>query len=386
MSQYINQRRISSGFTLIELMIAITISAILLNGVIQMFLSSKQSYRTADGIGRMQENARYAMDTLAFDLRQSGFSPCRKTDVSYNLLNDKTKEYDSNTPLVGFEGGASVFDAPIPGVGTVPGSRLAGSDAIRVLVGEKDPVTVEDIPAAQAAALHLSNLSTISPGEIILICDGEKSTTVQITNSNASTVTVVHNTGGSQSPGNCSNNLTAACGDSPEDADEPYGPGAQLTILKPVIYFIGPSLSNTTPGRTAPPTNSLYRIERRVSGGNLEFTPPQELVEGIETMQIVYGEALSSTTEAVRYVAANDVTDFNNVVSIRIGILFHTPEEITKDADNVAYNVVGTTVTTTGAVSYPADRRQRYVFSETIKVRNRGVSVAPPSGGAAAGP
>jgi len=67
-----------------------------------------------------------------------------------------------------------------------------------------------------------------------------------------------------------------------------------------------------------------------------------------------------------------------------VGILFHTPEEISVDVDSTTYNVVGTTMTTTSQVSYPADRRQRYIFSETIKIRNRGADLVPATGGAAA--
>ena len=370
------------GFTLIELMVAIAISVILLNGVIEIFVSSKQSYRTADGLGRMQENARYALETLAFDIRQAGYIPCRKTNNTFNLLNDKEKGNDAfGAPLFGFEAG-SVFDFPdFPAVGTTPDDRLAGSDGIRILRGGDDLVTVEDVPANVAAALHLSNLHDIVPGEIVLICDDEKSAIFQVTNSNENNVTIVHNQGNSD-PGNCANDLTDACGASPENDGDvgPFGPGAQVVNFKSLLYYIGPSLSNDTAGRNIPNTNSLYRKEQRVIGGDFIFGDPQELVEGIESMQILYGEAIDPVTEAVRYVDANSVTSFDNVVSVRIGLLFHTPENISPTDDNRTYNVIGTSLTS--PANFPTDRRQRYVFTETIQVRNRGVNVAPPPSGA----
>lgn len=57
---------------MVELMIAITISLVLLAGVIQIFISSKQAYRATDGYGRLQENGRYAIDYLGKYIRLSG--------------------------------------------------------------------------------------------------------------------------------------------------------------------------------------------------------------------------------------------------------------------------------------------------------------------------
>lgn len=385
MNIFLSDSKKCTGFTLIELMVAIAISVILLNGVIQMFVSSKQAYRTADGLGRMQENARYAMETLAFDLRQAGFSPCRKTNYNFNLLNDKTEGFDTNAPLFGFEAGGT-FDTSFPPVGTATGTRIAGADGIRIIRGGDDLVSVAKVPASQggaspAATLFLSDLSNLVPGEIIIVCDDVKSATVQVTNTNSANVTVVHNTGGSVSPGNCSNTLTDACGGDPtglKSDDLNFGEGAQVVNFKSLIYYIGPSLSNDTPGRNIPNTNSLYRREQGVDPftGNYTFGAAQELVEGIETMQLVYGEANSPTGEAVKYVPASDVTNFANVVSIRVGLLLHTPEEISPTVDDKTYNVVGTIMNS--PADFPADRRQRYLFTETIHVRNRGISVKAP--------
>jgi len=369
-----------TGFTLIELMIAIAISVILLNGILQIFQSSKQSYRVADGLGRMQENARYALDVLAQDIRQAGFLPCRKTNKIANVLNDTTEGFDFfGAPLVGFEGNASVFPAEFQAEGAIPGTRLTGSDGIRLLRGGSDVYSV-DTHNPTSAQFKLNQAHTIDPGDIMLVCDAENASILQVSNSNQANVTIVHNTG-SGAPGNCTKGLGFPVSCTANGNPHTYGEGSQLVSFESIIYYIGPSLSNTTPGRTAPLTNSLYRRQQENNGGNIQFGAPQELVEGIETMQLLYGVALDITdpnaSSAVRYVAANDVqpAEWANVVSVRVGILFHTPEEIAPDVDNATYNVVGTTMTAASAVPYVADRRQRYVFSETIKVRNRGSDV-----------
>jgi len=63
----------SLGFSLVELMVAISISLVLLIGLIQVFISSKRSYNIQDSIARMQENGRYAVDLLSKDLRLAGY-------------------------------------------------------------------------------------------------------------------------------------------------------------------------------------------------------------------------------------------------------------------------------------------------------------------------
>ena len=65
--------RLSRGFSLVELMVALLITLILLAGIGQIFLSSKKSFTIQDSLGRMQENGRYAMETLAQDVRRAGF-------------------------------------------------------------------------------------------------------------------------------------------------------------------------------------------------------------------------------------------------------------------------------------------------------------------------
>ena len=49
-----------SGLSLVELMIAITLSLLLIAGVLQIFLSSKQTYSTNNALSRVQESGRFA--------------------------------------------------------------------------------------------------------------------------------------------------------------------------------------------------------------------------------------------------------------------------------------------------------------------------------------
>ncbi len=64
------------GFTLVEMMIAITLSLILLAGVLQIFLSSKTTYTVQEGLSRLQENARFALGTVTQSVRMAGYPGC----------------------------------------------------------------------------------------------------------------------------------------------------------------------------------------------------------------------------------------------------------------------------------------------------------------------
>ena len=62
-----------SGFTLVELMVAILIGLIIMVVIGQVYLSGRQSYRSQTGFGGMQENARFALYFLQRDIRMAGF-------------------------------------------------------------------------------------------------------------------------------------------------------------------------------------------------------------------------------------------------------------------------------------------------------------------------
>jgi type IV pilus assembly protein PilW len=61
------------GFTLVELMVALVISLLLMAGVIQVYLSSKQSYRLQDNVARIQESGRLATEILTRYIRVAGY-------------------------------------------------------------------------------------------------------------------------------------------------------------------------------------------------------------------------------------------------------------------------------------------------------------------------
>src|SRR5690606_37211600 len=62
-----------SGVTLVELMVALAIGSFLLIGAITVFVQSRETFRVADSVSRLQENARFVLDALEPDVRMASY-------------------------------------------------------------------------------------------------------------------------------------------------------------------------------------------------------------------------------------------------------------------------------------------------------------------------
>ena len=69
-----NQRRRQSGISLIELMISLVIGLLILAGVVNIFIASRQTTQYSDGLRSMQENGRQGVFVLQNAIRAAGFT------------------------------------------------------------------------------------------------------------------------------------------------------------------------------------------------------------------------------------------------------------------------------------------------------------------------
>ena len=109
---------------------------------------------------------------------------------------------------------------------------------------------------------------------------------------------------------------------------------------------------------------TLYRRELGATGGDASVDD-EELVQGVENIQILYGLDVSGDGFANRYIDADDVpsVDWDDVVTVRVHILFRSFAEVTQSPQT--FRFVGTDYT-------PADRFLRQEFISTIELRNKG--------------
>jgi prepilin-type N-terminal cleavage/methylation domain-containing protein len=61
------------GFSLIELLVAVTISAVLIFGATQVYVDSRNTYATHEVEARLQETARYALSVIEPDVRMANY-------------------------------------------------------------------------------------------------------------------------------------------------------------------------------------------------------------------------------------------------------------------------------------------------------------------------
>jgi type IV pilus assembly protein PilW len=106
-----NGRRIVSittrarGFTLVELMIAMTLGMVLMAGVLGVYHESSRSYKQHDELARMQENGTYALNLLAREFAMSGYlggvvdtSILKTVSVTTDCVAGTDWALDSNIP------------------------------------------------------------------------------------------------------------------------------------------------------------------------------------------------------------------------------------------------------------------------------------------------
>jgi prepilin-type N-terminal cleavage/methylation domain-containing protein len=77
--------RDQDGFTLVELMVAMSIFLLILVGIFQVFDPSRNAYQVSERKLDVQQNARVAMDRMARQIRMTGYFP---ENVDNNNAND----------------------------------------------------------------------------------------------------------------------------------------------------------------------------------------------------------------------------------------------------------------------------------------------------------
>jgi type IV pilus assembly protein PilW len=337
------------GFTLIEMMLALLLSLFLMGGILQVFEHSKKTYRTQEALSRLQENGRFAMEFLTRDLRMAGFMGCSNQAALTNTLKTPGNFfYRFDKAIEGFEASSASAWTPVLPTGNPAAfpTPLAGSDIISLRRVADQSFTV----TAHLAATDNLKLDSLASTQNLksagfLKADGSNNCTLAAVSDCSSAAifqvtgitgtTLSHATNGSCTP----QNITT-------DLGKPYVNG-QIWPVNTISYYL-----KKNPGKQP----SLYQ---KIDANNAE-----ELVEGIEKMQILYGVDTNPSPDATPnyYVNAAMVTDWNKVRSVRISLLVISLEDnLTDKPVTYTYNNITT----------PGDRHLRKVFTSTIALRNQ---------------
>jgi type IV pilus assembly protein PilW len=296
----------AGGLTLVELMIAMMLGLLVTVSASAIFISNRQTYRATEGLGRVQENGRMAFELMARDLREAGGNPCGNADRKeplklVNVLNNPNNQWWSawNNGVIGYE-------AVMP---TPPANRVAGTDAIALMSGDNSTgvTVVQHNPNSAQFQLNTVNHS-LDDSDIAIVCDWRQASLFQVTNAQPGTnEVIVHNTGNTASPGNCSKGLGYAnppnC--SVNGTPYEYGPNSMIVRLHAVRWYVG-----TTPGGG----RSLFRSTLVNDAGALQARD-QQIAEGVNNMQLQY-----LLEDGTAYVDATAVAAdrWDDVVAVRV--------------------------------------------------------------------
>jgi type IV pilus assembly protein PilW len=354
--QTLNVCNSQKGFSLIELMIAMVLGMVLMAGALQVFLGVKKTFVFNSDMTSMQENARFAMEFITRDARMAGYFGCGSQAVA-NTLNpvsgDGTWQYQFDQGLVGYDGDDADFpttDFPVADRPTLSSGTMPKSDVFTVLRGSTDGAsfTVSDHNVTSSVVTVTLN-HTYDPGDILMISDCDHAAIFQVTA--GGTNKLRHNPGNSEYPGNCTKGfgLPRLCSTN-GNGYEYKGDASVMEVLSHAYYV--DTASNNVP--------SIYREE--ITGGVDSAT--EELVQGIESMQTLFGVDTSDDGMANRYGLASSITDWTTVVSLRLHLLARSLTQVTSEP--VDFRFVGVTYS-------PSDKYLRKEFITTVKVRNRGI-------------
>ena len=309
------------GFSLVELMVSMVITLILLAGIGQIFLSSKKSYTLQNSLSRMQENGRYAMDTLSQDLRRAGYwgGNADITEIGGTLAQ---LSEDGNCAGSGNSDWARMLDKKVFGLndsrtnyGCLPSTTLPAQDVL--LVRFAAPWQVGGTTTPTFLNNHFYLRSSLFEGKLFKGSD------------------------------EASNLITAAA--------------LRTSELVSRVYFINPATTTGTNKCGGGAVPSLFRL------GLANGIPTvEEVAYGVENLQVQYGIDTTNDDSVDSYVNAAGPSDpmWDQIIAVRIWLLVRAECPDTGYLNDTVYSMGG-------ANSTFNDSYRRKLYTSTVRLRNR---------------
>lgn len=328
------------GITLIELMVSITVGLILLSGIISIFVSNKQAYRLQESTNILNENARYALNQIQYDLRMGDhWGGVEASAISLETtvaITDDCAESPALTPIgfIGFEGAATAPLSCVPASDYQP-----NTDMLIIRYGQPERVWSEDI--VTSADIYLRT----AIGRRAVIFQG----------------------------------TALAALDADIQADTPYpvhpatGTDTEFTNyrFKTAVYFIRKCASQDfgTPNVCDAADDTTPTLTRLVLSGTQLVE--EDIIAGVEQMQITYGLLDESVDPPqIQYFDATTITtnsNWNRVTNVQISLVIRGEEYDATFTDTRTFNMYGGFPYTPVA----ADRSyRRKLFNFVVQIRN----------------
>lgn len=312
-------RRRQVGFSLVELMVALVIGLFVLVGVVGVMSNSTKNYSETDASARLQENARFAMTALSYDLRMAGYVGCIGSDLT---LAD---------PISGVAGDADAFESDR--VTVQYGDPKFGTFEL----AEIQPVSTAEITVVNSDATSLVEAADIiKPGDTIVIASCGIAELHDVAEVNGNTIT-----------------LDGSTYDLP------------IRDVTKVMRFVSYEYTIDNDPDSGVPT--LYRAQNDEA--------PEPLVEGIEYMHVLFGTDTDGDQRVDLYQPPDTLVGSEQVTNVKVGLLVRT---VSNDRPGNNGGQYGAQADTTGSyrildvdVAAPASRVRRQVFANSFVLRNK---------------
>ena len=340
--------RRQQGFTLVELMVAVTIGLLLLAGLSTLFTSNNAAQMEIDRANRQVENGRYAMQLMSGDLRNAGYYA----------------EFDPvSLPLpAALPDPCSTNIADITSAIALPVQGYDNTTTINCLTDRKANTDIVVVRHTQTCVVDAADCEPASAGGPFFqasLCNNSFELGSNVVGNYYQVAAT--NTGFTLHQRNCT-------------VTQNSGSAAVLRRLLTHIYYIA---NNSLPNDGVP---TLKRAEVISNGGALsvQIVP---LAEGIENMQVEYG--IDSDADGVADVYSADVpsakgcgavacavTNWSNVVAIKLNLLARTLTPTMTYTDSKSYTLGLNAQGQPNVIAATNDKYKRHVFSSLIGLPN----------------
>ena len=323
------ERRASRGFSLIELMIALLLGALVVAGLINVLMANRQAYHLQEANNFNQQNMRFAMDRIGWSLRMADFwggasSAAITGTPTVTGKGDCTAAWVLAVASGAVPGAGGVFgyDGNSGGFTNFPLSGCIGSDTANYVSGSDILV----VRYADADAVPTSGgTSGILPGKVYL----QARTGVR---------------------GELFADTVPADLPNSDQGVSTYPYALEMYYLRPCSDpGTGGVCSASSDGGNPIPTLMRVRLQ---DDGTLINEP---VVEGVEQLQFEYGVHAAGSTDPTptEYVSADEVTadgrTWADVTSVRVGYVLRSQ---TRDTA-LPHDFDSGDSTNPGAATYP---------------------------------
>jgi len=290
-----------AGFSIVELMISIALGLLVLAAVLKIFTANLEGVHLQNAFSRVQENGRLATELIIRDIRGADYWGCvGNIGEITNHLDTGDSNYNASLLPVDGNGIGGSNDVTSQ---TISSINVKDNTDILVLRGASSmssiKITKPYMPTT-SAVIQINTGNSIAKGDLILISDCQSADLFSNTQQNTPTNgNLGHNTG----------NLANGIKNATKNLSKTYQGNAQILAPYTKQYFIGINSSGS---------DSLYRADNGIAN---------ELVRGINNLQIMYGED-SNGNGSVNIFTATP-TDMAQVLSIRVSLTSESGESST---------------------------------------------------------